>query len=103
MVVFYGDTVQFSAQVFNTHDTRVAWAINGIDGGNDSLGTVDTLGKYIAPASAPSFDQVMLKAISQADTSKSDSATILILDPIYVYVDSATGDDDLGSETSAKS
>jgi hypothetical protein len=97
VIVYYGDTTQFSVQVFNTHDTRIKWFIDGIEGGNDSLGTIDTLGKYIAPASAESFDQITLKVISQADTSKTDSTFILMRDPIYVFVDSAIGDDDTGT------
>jgi len=97
VIAYYSDTIQFNVQVFNTHDTRIKWLLDGVEGGNDSLGTIDTLGEYIAPASAVSFDQVILKVISQADTSKSDSVSILILDPLYIFVDSTDGDDSSGT------
>src|SRR5579862_1852805 len=41
-----GQTQQFSTQI--TGD--VVWSVNGVSGGNSSVGTVDSSGKYTAPA-----------------------------------------------------
>jgi uncharacterized protein YjdB len=46
-------TVQFTATVTFSTNTAVTWQVNGVNGGNASLGTVSTSGLYTAPASAP--------------------------------------------------
>jgi len=98
-IINFGDSVRFSAEVFNTPNSAVTWHVNNIVGGNDSLGTIDTSGLYIAPLSyfgSITFDMVTIKAISHADTSKSGTALTKILDPDYVFVDSADGNDESG-------
>jgi hypothetical protein len=94
--ISFGDSVEFSAEVFNTPNSTVTWYVNDISGGNDSIGAIDTTGLYISPSSyfdSVTFDMVTIKAISQADTTKSDTAIVTILDPDFVFVDSAMGND----------
>lgn len=69
---------QFSATVVNTTNTAVTWQVNGVTGGNNTVGKIDVNGLYTAPASVPSPATVTVTAISVADPTKSDSATVTI-------------------------
>ncbi len=42
----------FSATVTNTQDPTVSWSVNGVIGGNDTVGVISTNGIYAAPASS---------------------------------------------------
>jgi hypothetical protein len=72
-----GDPQSFTATVSNTANTAVRWSVNGIPGGNTTVGTIDAGGVYMAPQIliVPS---VTLTAISVADPSKSATGTIII-------------------------
>jgi len=73
-----GGKQQFSASVSGTSNTSVTWSVNGVNGGNSTVGTISSAGLYTAPASVPSGGSVTVKATSAADTSKSASATVTI-------------------------
>jgi hypothetical protein len=98
--VFFNDSLQLHYDVFSTPNTAVDWYVNNIPNGNDSLGIIDTSSTYHAPSAALAFDEVMVKAVSQADTTKSDSLRIIIRDRYYVYVDTS-GSDETGKGTLA--
>jgi len=73
---------QFSAAVSGTANTAVTWQVNGVTGGNASAGMVDANGLYTAPAVVPSpSNPVMVTAVSQADVTKSGSATVTLKAP----------------------
>jgi hypothetical protein len=74
-----GSTVQFTATVTGTTNTTVAWQVNGMSGGNSTVGTISSAGLYTAPASPPSPATVAITAVSQADTTKSGSASATIV------------------------
>ena len=69
---------QFTATVTNTSNTAVSWSVNGIAGGNTTVGTVSAAGLYTAPATVPNPATVTVAAASQADTSVSASAMVTI-------------------------
>jgi hypothetical protein len=71
-------TRQFTATVLNTTNKTVTWKVNGIAGGNGSVGTISTSGLYKAPNSVPNPAVVTVSATSAADTSKSASAAVTI-------------------------
>lgn len=71
-------TLQFSATVVNTTNTAVTWQVNGITGGSSTTGTIDANGLYTAPATVPTQPKVTVTAISVADPTKSDSASVTI-------------------------
>src|SRR5437879_1500164 len=48
-----GGTQSFIATVTNTTNTAVTWQVNGITGGNTSVGTISSAGLYPAPATGP--------------------------------------------------
>ena len=71
-------TQQFMATVANSSNQNVTWQVNGTTGGDATHGTISTMGLYTAPASVPSPATVTIKAISQADNTKSDTATVTV-------------------------
>lgn len=73
-----GKTKQFTAAVLNTSNTAVVWKVNGITGGNTTVGTISSGGLYRAPSPVPSPATVTVTATSVADTSKSASASVTV-------------------------
>ena len=72
-------TVQFAYAITPSSDTGgVKWYVNDTLGGNGTIGTIDTTGKYTAPVSSSTSFTVAIKAISNTDTSKNDAATVTV-------------------------
>jgi hypothetical protein len=71
-------TRQFTATVTGTSNTAVVWRVNGITGGNTTLGRVSQSGVYTAPRRVPSPATVTVTATSAADSSKSASASVTV-------------------------
>src|SRR5437773_761017 len=76
-----GGTQTFTATVTNTANKAVTWQVNGITGGNTSVGTISTTGVYTAPATVPSPAIVTVTAVSVADPTRSGSAQVTITAP----------------------
>jgi hypothetical protein len=74
-----GRTHQFTASVHNTTNQSVTWKVNGITGGNSTVGTISTAGLYKAPSAVPNPHTVTVTAVSVADTTKSASAVVSIV------------------------
>jgi hypothetical protein len=77
---------QFTATVTNTTNTAVTWQVNGVTGGNATVGTISASGLYTAPASVPNPAAVTVSAISVADPSRSGNASVTVTAPISVSV-----------------
>jgi len=73
-----GTTVQFAATVTGTTNAAVAWSVNGVAGGNSTVGTISSSGLYTAPTTVPNPPTVVVTATSQADTSQSASTTVTV-------------------------
>ena len=69
---------QFTATVQNTANTSVTWKVNGIVGGTSTIGTISTSGVYRAPNSVPNPAVVSVSATSNADPTKSATASVSI-------------------------
>jgi serine protease len=76
-----GATQVLTASVINTGDTAVTWEVEGVPGGNATVGTVSSSGVYTAPASPPAGGSVAVSAVSVADSSVSASSTLTITAP----------------------
>jgi hypothetical protein len=74
-----GATQQFTATVENTADTSVTWSVNGITGGNSTVGTISTSGLYTAPLSPPVSGTVTVAAASVVNPIRTGSATVTIV------------------------
>jgi len=68
----------FTVAVNNSDDKTVQWQVNGITGGNSTLGTISTTGLYTAPTVVPSPPTVTVTAISQASPTAMAPASVTI-------------------------
>jgi serine protease len=75
-----GSTQSFVATLANTTNTEVSWQVNGIDGGNATLGTISSTGVYTAPAKVPT-GSVTVTAVAAADSTAAGSALLTITAP----------------------
>lgn len=73
-----GQTQQFTATVTGATNTTVVWSVNGVSGGNATLGTVSSAGLYTAPGAVPDTSLLVVIATSILDPSKSGAATVTI-------------------------
>jgi len=72
-------TQQFAYSITPSSDTAgVKWYVNDTLSGNSTIGTIDTTGKYTAPSSSSTSFTLTIKAISNTDTSKYDTATVTV-------------------------
>jgi Domain of unknown function (DUF4062) len=71
-------TRQFTATVQNTANTSVIWKVNGVTGGNGTVGTISTSGVYRAPNNVPNPAVVTVSATSAADPTKSATASVTV-------------------------
>ncbi|HXN27790.1 MAG TPA: DUF1800 family protein [Candidatus Acidoferrales bacterium] len=60
------------------------WSVNGIAGGNATLGTVDASGNYSAPAVLPTPNTITVTAAETAKPSQTASSAVTLLNPIPV-------------------
>ena len=70
-----GQTLQFTA----TAASAVTWSVNGIAGGDASVGTVDSTGRYTAPSAATSSNVVVKAASSSAPQANAATAVVALI------------------------
>lgn len=71
-----GGTAQFTATVANTTNTAVNWSVDGVAGGNATVGMISASGLYTAPGTAGSHT---ITGVSAADTTKTASASASVV------------------------
>ena len=80
-------TLQFTASVNGSPSAAVNWEVNGIAGGNQSVGFISTSGLYVAPSGVPTKSDgkgnsvtttATVTAVSQANSADSGSATVTV-------------------------
>jgi serine protease len=74
-------TQTFTATVTNAQDATVTWAVDGVTGGNATIGTISAFGAYTAPATVPSPAVVSVTATSIEDPAKSAAVQVTITAP----------------------
>ena len=77
-----GDTQQFTAKVTAAMDQTVVWSVNGMMGGNSTVGTISTTGLYKAPAALPTPDSVSIEATSSPDKTLSGKVMVMLENPV---------------------
>jgi hypothetical protein len=70
------ETQQFAATLAVDH-----WEVNGVAGGNTTVGTISSSGLYTAPGSVPTPATVTVKAYKQGDLTKTAQASVTITSP----------------------
>ena len=93
--------VTLNAQVNGTSNAGVIWSVNGIAGGNTAFGQICAVGsnpcqtvtnttapqvEYLAPGAIPLPNPVSVAAVSAADSTKSASAQVTVLNHLLVSV-----------------
>jgi hypothetical protein len=71
-------TRQFTATVTGNANKAVTWKVNGIVGGNATVGTISSTGLYRAPSSVPSPATVTVTATSAADPTTVAAALVTV-------------------------
>jgi YD repeat-containing protein len=79
-------TQQFTALEAGTATAEVTWAVNGIGGGDATVGTVSSTGLYTAPATVPSPPTLTVTATLFDDATVSASAEVAILPPQFLFI-----------------
>ena len=103
-------TQPFNATVAGSANTAVTWLVNSVSGGNSTNGLISTtvLGTanealYLAPSLVPSPATVSVTAVSQADPTKSATATVTIQLPsrsgVTYYVSTNGSDSNTGTQS----
>jgi hypothetical protein len=75
-----GASLSFAATVTGLVNQDVIWAVNGIVGGDSTLGTISTRGVYIAPAADPGME-LSITATSAVEKQLAGSATVSVSAP----------------------
>ena len=104
-------TQPFTATVSGSTNTAVTWQVSGVTGGNSTVGLISTTvpgtsseALYLGPSAVPSPATVSVTAISQADPTKSASATVTLQLPSRsgaTFFVSTTGNDANAGTSSA--
>ncbi|MFY9659075.1 MAG: hypothetical protein WAJ97_00530, partial [Terriglobales bacterium] len=72
---------QYTATVTGNANTSVNWLVNGVAGGNATVGTISATGLFQAPTAVPSPATVTISAISQVDNTTTGTAQATIANP----------------------
>ncbi|MGB9418585.1 MAG: hypothetical protein WCB58_19895 [Acidobacteriaceae bacterium] len=80
--VTLGTSSQYVATVTGNSDTKVMWSVDGIVGGDTTVGAISTKGRYTAPKSKPQSAKITITATSMADTSVSQSLAVTLASPV---------------------
>jgi hypothetical protein len=80
-IVATSTTQQFTATVTGVSNTAVNWSVNGVAGGNGTVGTVSGTGLYTAPSLIPSPATVTVTAADQASPSLTGNASVTVINP----------------------
>jgi uncharacterized protein (DUF1800 family) len=79
-----GNQQAFTATVTGALDPSVTWAVNGVAGGNSTIGTIAANGAYTAPLTLPTPNTATVTATSVEDPTRSGSATVTLENAIPV-------------------
>jgi serine protease len=74
-------TLNFSASTANTTDSVVSWQVNGIPGGNQTVGTISSDGVFTAPAVMPATASETITAVADADSTMTASSVVTLVAP----------------------
>jgi hypothetical protein len=77
-IVRVRSTRQFSATVQGSSNTGTIWKVNGIVGGNSTVGTISQSGRYTAPGSVPQPATVTVSVTPAADQTKTAPASVTV-------------------------
>jgi uncharacterized protein (DUF1800 family) len=71
-----------SGSTATTTSSSVIWSVNGVAGGNSTVGTIDATGLYTAPTALPVSDTLQITAVSSSDSTLTGKAAVDLENPI---------------------
>ena len=82
----------FTATVTGTTNQSVTWSVNGVAGGNATVGLISNAGVYTAPAALPNPNTITISATSAADSSAKATSDVTLWNatPVLSSVSPAT-------------
>jgi hypothetical protein len=91
-------TLVITASVANGDPDMVAWYVDGVLGGNATTGTISqgNPATFTAPEAVPGVPTVTVRAVSQEDTTVSDSCRVTV-EFTTIHVSASAGDDGTGT------
>ena len=75
-----GDNQTFTAKI-NGAAAPVSWSVNGVAGGNSSVGMITAAGVYTAPEFPPSPNTIAIGAVATADATKKANVSLTLNNP----------------------
>jgi YD repeat-containing protein len=79
-------TIQFTAVTNGCGDPTLIWRVNGIVGGNSTVGTIDSTGLYTAPGTLPVPPTVTIRADSAGCVELFAEATVTVVTQFTGFV-----------------
>ncbi len=77
--VALGGILDFQATLGGSPATAVTWRVNGIAGGNGTLGTITAAGTYTAPSTPPPVQPVPIEAVLTANPTQIATASVRVV------------------------
>jgi hypothetical protein len=87
-----GGAQQFKTTISGSTNSKVTWEVNGVNGGNSTIGTISSSGLYTAPAAIPNPPTVTVTAVSQANTADIANAAVTLTSDVLVSLSPASSD-----------
>jgi hypothetical protein len=82
--VAVGGAQQFTATVSGATNNSVIWSVNGLPGGDATVGTITSTGLYTGPAVIPASNPVSAMATSAEDPSRSAGSNVTVVADIIL-------------------
>lgn len=80
--IFAGQTVTFTATVNGTTDKTVSWSVNGVVGGNTTVGTIGADGLYQSPNAMPATNPITIRVVSKTNSNAAANGSVTINNPL---------------------
>src|SRR5271166_3922492 len=75
-------TQQFTAKTNDGSRPTLGWFVNGVAGGNATLGTISSAGLYTAPEFPPAPNTITVSATDNVDPTKTGSSAVTLNNPV---------------------
>jgi uncharacterized protein (DUF1800 family) len=93
------NTITITPTVTGSQDTALTWTVNGVSGGNPTIGTINAQGVYTAPAVVPNPNLVVVQATSVDNPNSVTIVNVQVLNPVPVLLNAAPTNLNIGSAT----
>ena len=93
------NTIMITPTVTGSQNTGLGWTVNGIAGGNATIGTISPQGVYTAPAVVPNPNLVVVQATSQDNPNSTMIVNVQVLNPVPILLSASPTQLNIGSST----